>query len=311
MGGNNNNSNNLRVDLLQGNGFNKQREVVDFGEEAAVVFKKEAEKPAAVIRAVPISPEPRVEILKPIEPVIPQEKKKIAEAPLVAVKETPPPKKLQVEPPKPATGLIPEEVIIIKKEEKKEAVPIGAKEAVGKPPTEISKAGMGLNLIPEDLLEISGLEREKVMKAVWTVAMAGLFLCLGIYIVIDYFDKKADRGLKTANFLLQEANAKIALAEDIEKQGVRLYSKIHLAKSILNNHIYWSNVLKFLEANTVPTVYYRSISNNVLSGALISAIAIDFESAARQLLAFQKAVGVKEVNMSSISLEQSLNLIYP
>ena len=163
---------------------------------------------------------------------------------------------------------------------------------------------MGVNLIPEDFIEVAGWEKRRVKKTAGLVLFLSLVLLLGGYLVLDYFDKKVSRKLKMTNYLLEEARSKIALYQKIETHGLQLYSKIQLAKLVLDNHIYWTNVLKFLEEKTIPSVYYKNITNNIANGVTISAFATDFESVARQILALQKEDIVREVKVSSISTDK-------
>ena len=163
---------------------------------------------------------------------------------------------------------------------------------------------LSVNLIPKELVEVSSSEKKQVLRHIVGMCFFSFALLFGSYLVLDYFEKKATRQFNNIDFSLKEAQSKIGLFQELESESRGLQNKIKLSKYILGNHVYWNNALGFLEKNTIPTVYYRNLSSNVISGFSVTAIAIDYESVARQLLALQKSPLVEDVTVASITLEE-------
>lgn len=68
-----------------------------------------------------------------------------------------------------------------------------------------------------------------------------------------------------------------------------LQGKFKYIEGILNNHIYWTKFFSMLEKNTVQEVYYTNFSMSGQEKVVISAVGKDYNSVAKQLLAFKNA----------------------
>ena len=63
----------------------------------------------------------------------------------------------------------------------------------------------------------------------------------------------------------------------------------------------------------MPTIFFKTISNNLLGGVNVSAMGLDFESVAKELQALQQEKLIKEVSVSSVQVEklEEGNLLSP
>ncbi len=105
---------------------------------------------------------------------------------------------------------------------------------------------------------------------------------------------KNDYVFKNLDGVVSQIKAEEVTAQDILKFNDKLLAVDYLLK----NHIYWTNLFKFLEDNTINDVYYESFSGDTVGKYAIPAVAKDFRSISLQLRVLQ-AVSDKVVSVDS------------
>lgn len=92
--------------------------------------------------------------------------------------------------------------------------------------------------------------------------------------------------LDTTQVALQNSKVidqQIALGEQ-EATEIKVFTqKLNLVSSLLDNHVYWSNFLKFLEDNTLKDVYFSSFSGDLSGNYTLPAYAKNLEAISLQL----------------------------
>jgi hypothetical protein len=69
---------------------------------------------------------------------------------------------------------------------------------------------------------------------------------------------------------------------------------------VMDNHVYWSQFLSYLEKYTLPNVYYKNLAATTEGKVTLSATAIDLATLADQYLILQNAPDfVEEVTIES------------
>lgn len=92
--------------------------------------------------------------------------------------------------------------------------------------------------------------------------------------------------LDTTQVALQNSKVidqQIALGEQ-EAVEIKVFTqKLNLVSSLLDNHVYWSNFLKFLEDNTLKDIYFGSFSGDLSGDYTLPAYAKNLEAISLQL----------------------------
>lgn len=87
-------------------------------------------------------------------------------------------------------------------------------------------------------------------------------LAFGLY----YYNGEQQKTLEKLNSQFQTLRAGFPLAQ--EKEIALFEKKLNTLKKLLNNHVYFSQVLTFLEQNTHPQVYYTNLEFSLEKNSL-------------------------------------------
>jgi len=158
-----------------------------------------------------------------------------------------------------------------------------------------------VNLIPSQYRFFPSFKKRRVITIVFSACLLAFVLDIGVFFVLDHFKRQELQTAKRLDFEIHDLESKLEVFENLRSETESLRFKMDFTELVLDQHIHWSEVLKFLENHTIPTVYYSKLVGST-SGVSLTAYALDFESLARQLLAFEKQDLVEEVNVSNINL---------
>lgn len=281
----------------------KKRKRGELGEMAPVKRRekktKEAAHPKSDLFSDVLNHKPKKswwEAKKEKKAVIKEEKpapiKEFKAPPKVVYQETPPPL-----PPKPAVmpKLTEERVVVMpkpletpKKEEKKvkksfkHAEPAKSLKKLHDAKAMEQDFGPRVNLVPEED------EGQPVI-----LGASILILVVAFWVLIGGV---AVSGVKKAEAQVQQKNAELAKVNKIIKDydsgkavAQTLQKQFGAVGQLMDTHIYWTPILQKLEATTIPDVYYTTIDAKKSGEVQLGAIAKNFEAAARQIRAFEKA----------------------
>jgi len=97
---------------------------------------------------------------------------------------------------------------------------------------------------------------------------------------------------------LQEA---VEMSEDVEMM-LSLQEQVEEIEIALSNHPYWSDILKFLEEQTISTVWYSNMTSSIEDGAVVlNAHAGSLMDIAKQLVNFNKNKDIISVSVDGIN----------
>ena len=104
---------------------------------------------------------------------------------------------------------------------------------------------------------------------------------------------------KKINELVQQ------VPEEDQAGIINFFSQIANVKTLLGNHVVGSGILRWLEENTHPNIYFTSFSFNAQSrNIILPGIAKNFTDIVEQLQIFSAAVGeIEKVNFSNALLQ--------
>jgi hypothetical protein len=72
-------------------------------------------------------------------------------------------------------------------------------------------------------------------------------------------------------------------------------------RDLLAQHLSWGPFFQLIEARTLPSVRYESLTADVTGNVMLPATAPDVRAAAEQLVAWQQANGVRGIEMSGLA----------
>jgi hypothetical protein len=91
------------------------------------------------------------------------------------------------------------------------------------------------------------------------------------------------------------------ISTEEQKAFIEFYSQLANLETVLDEHSFGGNVLKFLESQTLPTVYY--ISANYVEGeqaVVLSGVSNTVEDLAAQMMTLENASDVKSVVLNKM-----------
>ena len=158
---------------------------------------------------------------------------------------------------------------------------------------------------PRTLIE-EQLQRPEDIEVGWpwrflifTIFIFGLVLVIFLGIKFGYepyLDKKAQALDTQINVLNQSLN------QGQVDNFIKFYSQVSNFKTLLNQHVFGSNVLKFLEENTLKTLNYTAFGLDVARQEIkISGIAPNYEALSQQLEIFRQSNLVKDISFKNSS----------
>lgn len=172
------------------------------------------------------------------------------------------------------------------------------------------QTNLDVNLIPEGLANqeeqnfLKRLVRSGGLVAL-TLAVVGL-----AYLGIIWYKVTVNRQVDGVTAEVNQLEGTIAAIQaDTERAG-SLQQRLDLVSGLLDRHQYWTELFAILEAHTIDDVYYTNFSMAGTEKVVLTAVGKDYQSVARQLVAFQQAsdaiTGV-EINSALANLDDAGN----
>ncbi|MBI2484348.1 hypothetical protein HYV71_04155 [Candidatus Uhrbacteria bacterium] len=153
------------------------------------------------------------------------------------------------------------------------------------------KKELGVNLMSSDVMrEISSqVERKNLFQV-----LTSFFVALGLvgigYLVILIYDATQADDRSNLDARLTALNAEIANLEKNTSTLTAFQDKLGTIRSLLEQHVYWTQFLTELEKATLQAVEYDSISVSSGSNVLtLGALTDTYETIGKQIRAFQNA----------------------
>lgn len=88
------------------------------------------------------------------------------------------------------------------------------------------------------------------------------------------------------------------VSKDDQDKFIQIYSKVINIKSLIDNHIFSSNALLFLQSVTHPKVYYTGLGMKVSDREIeLDGVAASFSALSEQLEAFAQTKGIERYSL--------------
>ncbi len=175
------------------------------------------------------------------------------------------------------------------------------------PPPENKTPSLEVNLIPEELLKIKELKFSHQLLNLSGLVVLTLLVVGAVYGLLVWYQINITNKIKVVDGQIQTVNSEIDEYKQFKEEAVGYQRQLKDLESLLNRHLYWTQFFNLLAAHTIPQIYYQDIAADADRGSVIlSAVAKNYESLARQLAAFQQADDLVE-NVSITSAAAQLD----
>jgi len=130
--------------------------------------------------------------------------------------------------------------------------------------------------------------QSKILALVLSMAVAALLSLLAYgFLLVWEKDKMNSNQYIFDN--LESINIRIRSEEAMVDEVLRFNDRLLFVDYILDNHLYWTNLFKFLENNTIANVYYENFRGDLSGQYQLPAVAKDYHSIYLQLKILQQA----------------------
>lgn len=136
-----------------------------------------------------------------------------------------------------------------------------------------------------------------IVKILFIFLIISLLIYGGLVVYERYFLKKQLDEIVSAG---QQVDLETRIS-DIKKV-IEADKKLELLKQLLNSHVYFSQIFKFIEKNTEGKVYFNKFSANLASLKIsLSGKAASYSNLAKQLKIFSEQKEINKVDVSNIN----------
>jgi Tfp pilus assembly protein PilN len=153
---------------------------------------------------------------------------------------------------------------------------------------------------PQSLLE-EELRKPEEVEIGWPWRLLVFSFFIFIVVLITFLGIKfgyqpyLDNKIKTLDSEIDKLSQSVSQSQIDD--FIAFYSQLSNLKVLLNNHVFGSNVLKFLEDNSLKSVVYISADVDArLKGIKLSGVVPSYEALAQQIEVFRQSPLVKEVS---------------
>jgi len=147
---------------------------------------------------------------------------------------------------------------------------------------------LGVNLMPEEeLSQVEQPQGELIAIGLWAAGAVVLTAIVHVGLILYHgnLTSKTEEVQRDVAQLEQE----ISTFQEVKQQSQQLGQETERVSALLDRHIYWTEFFSLLEEYTVDEVTYSGIDGNITGTLTLNAAGRDYETVARQILAFRDA----------------------
>lgn len=157
-----------------------------------------------------------------------------------------------------------------------------------------------VNLLSEDV--VSHVNPRQKLIQLGLIALGAIVVVVGADVGLGVYKGTVDKDLLATQQEVATTAATVTALQQKTQNIQTVTSRVSAIKTILANHVYWTQFFSRLEKYTLRTVTYGAdFSGNLQGGITLSAKTSSFEELAKQYLLLQQAVQSKDF-ISSFSI---------
>lgn len=163
---------------------------------------------------------------------------------------------------------------------------------------------LDVNLIPEEMNRHPELEvGQKLFTAGMVAGFSVLLVLLG-YFGLSWYQIGVTREAVKVEDEVVALDSQIKELEARRAEAVEFQAYLGLVRSLLDQHVYWSQFFKLLETHTSREVFFSNFSMSGTNQLVISAQALDYDAVAEQIVALERATDfIQAVRVDAVAAE--------
>lgn len=156
-----------------------------------------------------------------------------------------------------------------------------------------------VNLIKDD----SGVSFNfaKNLSTLFLVFFIAALLVTEIYFGLDWWQNQEIFKMQATETEIFNLNREISTLNSQTNDAFRYKEKVAALSGLLDNHIYWSNFLNWLEKNTLSSVKYENLSGDLSGSYTFNATSKTYADVSWQVKAFLNDPLTKKVSVGQAS----------
>ena len=159
---------------------------------------------------------------------------------------------------------------------------------------------LSANLMPEDTLAKAEANLSKRLIISTGMIILSVLLIITGYMGLTWYQMELNKNINTLGEQISLLDAQIIDYEKGEYKLLETQEKLKHIRGLLDNHVYWTQFFEMMEKYTINEVYYTGYQMAGSDQLFISAVGLDYESVAKQYIAFQKAENlIKDISITS------------
>ena len=144
------------------------------------------------------------------------------------------------------------------------------------------------------VLEVNLIKKDNSVSFNFTKNLSTLFLAffvavllvIEIYFGLDWWQNKETAKTQDTVAEISALNQEITVLNNSTDEAYKYKENVVVLSDLLNNHVYWSNFLNWLEKNTLSSVEYESLNGDLSGVYAFAAIAKTYADVSWQTKAF-------------------------
>lgn len=142
----------------------------------------------------------------------------------------------------------------------------------------------------------------------WVLVLAllvALAFVWEIYAGLGWWQNQEEAKIKLTNEKIVAINSQITSLRQNNQDALDYKAKSAAFSALLNNHVYWTNFMSWLEKNTLSSVQYTGFSGDLSGDYILNAVAPNYADVSWQVKAFLNDPLTKSVSVTAASLAKS------
>ena len=157
-----------------------------------------------------------------------------------------------------------------------------------------------VNLIPAEL--ITADIKKNFIKKLVMAGVGSLLVVVIFYAGVSILGAKRQTEISTVKQEVEKLSGELDKAQDTLNRLSNFTKQASLVSEVLKGQKKWSQLFSLLEEETIPEVYYTSVSVSSNNEVGLSLVAKSYHDLARQYIIFQSNPHIKEISMGGANM---------
>ncbi len=159
---------------------------------------------------------------------------------------------------------------------------------------------LNVNLIPNALLQ--ELKQRNRLQDLVLISFGGIAVIFLLFGVMKYYQRQLTVDIQDTENRIADIQEQIDSFAEIQAEANAVNEDLKAIQDVLDQHVYWTPFLEFIEAHTLPTVYYKTMAGSAQTGSFtFDVIALDYAQIDAQVRLFENSPMIESISVTSAS----------